>query len=78
MPLQLIAIVGRPITWTNATDDAITIRSTSGEIDSRPVPPGGTFRYTPTASVSIVYETSAAPRKRGAIQVEPVEPAGDN
>lgn len=75
-PRQLFAIVNRPITFRNDTDANQQVTFVGGQPGSGDIPPGGTWSFTPDASVSIGYSTTANPDQQPAIQVEPEQAPG--
>jgi hypothetical protein len=59
------------IRWRNRSDREVVIVLADGTA-SDPIPPGGSFSYTPTAAVAIRYEALVGDASfPGAIQVEP-------
>ena len=70
-PAWLVAVVGRPIVWTNDGSAPVQVVFDSGAVSSGPIEPGATFAYTPTAEVSIAYHAKGDPKMKGVIQVEP-------
>lgn len=76
-PLGLIAVVGNPLIWRNATAEPQTVVLDNAEGSSGPIPPGGTWSYTPLGTVSIVYHVERDTQTQGQVQVEPYLEPGE-
>jgi hypothetical protein len=76
VPQELLARVNEAITFRNETSRTQSVHFDNYRgIDSGPIPPGRTWVYTPTATVSIVYHSTYQPDLQGQVQVHPtVEP----
>jgi hypothetical protein len=67
-PRLLVAIVGNTITWRNETSEPQTVTFVAFDTHSGPIPPGGTWSYTPKLPLSLAYRVSTTERL-GQIQV---------
>ena len=61
-PRVLVTIVGRQVTWRNETSAPQTISFVAFAAHSGPIPPGGTWSYTPKLPLSIAYRASTSKR----------------
>lgn len=74
-PEWLVAVVNKPITWSNTTSSPVTLRfdntlDASGQpITSSVIAPGKTWRWTPHAFASVVYHATGTTKRKGQIQV---------
>ena len=71
VPAQLIAVVDRPVVWTNKSTKPVEVVFDSGTVHSGTIAPGGTFSYTSDAAVSVTYHAMGRPDMKAAIQFEP-------
>ena len=73
VPKELVSAVNFPITWTNDSGRVQVIHfDNNGGIESGQIAPGGTWSYTPTGTISIVYHSTVDTEMRGRIQVQPL------
>lgn len=68
-PHVLVTPCCSAITWKNTTDTTAEVRFDALQVDSGPIPPGGTFVYTPHNIESIAYHLVSDPSLTGAVQV---------
>lgn len=68
-PQQLVSPCCQAITWRNLTSAPIAIVFDALQVDSGPIPPGGTFVFTPKNVESIAYHARDNPAMAGAVQV---------
>jgi hypothetical protein len=68
-PNWLIAGCCRPITWINLTSKPNTVVFTVELTHSPPIPPGGSWTFTPLHAESITYQSETFPSMTGAVQV---------
>jgi hypothetical protein len=74
-PHWLVAACCQPITWKNLTTAPVSVVFDHLAINSGPVPPGGTFVFTPKNVESIAYHLAETPAVTGVVQVNtPLEP----
>jgi hypothetical protein len=74
-PLWLVSQVHRPVVFQNRSRSRqVLVFDNYGTLRSPPIPPGGSWSFTPTTPVSIVYHSATNPRISGKIQVTLVEP----
>jgi hypothetical protein len=71
-PLWLVARLGKPIEFRNVGTRPVTIVFDHQAVRSKPIAPGASFWYTPSAPVSITYHVAGRPSSHGAVQVTPV------
>jgi hypothetical protein len=67
-PNWLVSLQGKPITWRNQTSRPVSITLVAFPVKSGPIPPDGTWSYTPTLPLSFAYHVSSTERL-GRIQV---------
>jgi len=73
IPKQLIAAAGFPVVWINHSGTTQDIHFDNVEdVDSGPIPPGGTWSYTTIRTISIVYHSTVDPAIKGAVQMQPL------
>ena len=58
LPFNLFAPLGAKVTWTNLTSSPVSLSSYYQNVNSGPIPPGGTFVWTSATQNSIRYHTS--------------------
>ena len=68
-PHVLVSPCCNAITWKNTTSTTAEVRFDALQVDSGPIPPGGTFIYTPHHIESVAYHLVADPSLTGAVQV---------
>jgi hypothetical protein len=61
-PRVLVSIAGQAVTWRNETSAPQSIRFVAFAAHSGPIPPGGTWSYTPKLPLSLAYHTSSSSR----------------
>ncbi len=71
LPHQLVSPCCQPITWRNETGAPVIVAFDHLVVTSTPIPPGGTFVFTPKNVESITYHAAENPTMRGAVQVNP-------
>jgi hypothetical protein len=67
-PRWLVSRQNTPITWRNETSTPLSITFVAGHLHSGPIPPHGTWSYTPKYPLSLAYHVSTGPGL-GRIQV---------
>ena len=73
IPKQLIAAAGFPVVWINHSGRTQDIHFDNVEnVDSGPIPPGGTWSYVTNVTISIVYHSTVDPGIKGAVQMQPL------
>jgi hypothetical protein len=73
-PRTLICAAGRRVVWKNATPHRQRVIFDHQPVRSQPIPPGGTFSFTPIGAVSLLYHSSGNPRMDGQLQAQPGSP----
>ena len=68
-PQWLVAPCCKAITWKNLTGHAVQVVFDHQPVDSGPIPPGGTFAFTPPNVESIAYHEGGNPDVAGVLQV---------
>jgi hypothetical protein len=67
-PNWLVSLQNKPITWQNETSKPVTVTFVGFKVASGPIPPHGTWSYTPKLPLSFAYHISSGTRL-GRIQV---------
>jgi hypothetical protein len=57
-PVWLVALQNQPVTWRNETSAPVSITFVAGKVTSGPIPPNGTWSYTPKLPLSLAYHVS--------------------
>ena len=57
-PVWLVSLQNKPITWRNETSKPLSIAFVAGKVTSGPIPPHGTWTYTPKLPLSLAYRVS--------------------
>lgn len=73
-PRTLICAAGRPVVWKNTTRHSERVIFDHQPVRSRPIPPGGTFSFTPVGAVSVLYHSSSNPRMEAQLQAQQGSP----
>jgi hypothetical protein len=68
-PQTLIAPCCQPITWRNLSSMAIAVYFDALQVNSGPIPPGGTWVFTPHNVEAIAYHSLNDPSITGSVQV---------
>ena len=68
-PAWLVASCCQAITWKNLTQEPVSVAFDHQAVKSGPIPPGGTFVFTPQHVESITYHAEGQPAMKGALQV---------
>ena len=74
LPLDLIAPVPATLTWTNLTTKPVVVRFVALGNHSPAIPPGGSWSFTETDSISIGYVTSNGYSGQVGVGLLPVPP----
>lgn len=69
-PHWLVAPFHGTITWHNDTARSQVIVFDHEKVRSGVIPPGGTFRFTPSVPISITYHSGLGRERHGVIQVQ--------
>ena len=56
--MWLVSLQNTPITWRNETSNPLSIAFVAGKVTSGPIPPHGTWTYTPKLPLSLAYRVS--------------------
>jgi hypothetical protein len=67
-PLWLVSIIHQPIVWTNTTDTPQSVVFDHLSVRSGPIPPGGSYTWTPDSVASITYHSGVHPALKGKLQ----------
>jgi hypothetical protein len=74
-PHWLVAACCQAITWVNRAGTPVTVVFDHLAVNSGPIPPGGSYGYTPKNVESIAYHVTGATSITGVVQVNPtIEP----
>jgi hypothetical protein len=57
-PVWLVSLQNHPVTWRNETSAPLSITFVAGKVTSGPIPPHGTWSYTPKLPLSLAYHVS--------------------
>lgn len=68
-PASLVAMCCQSITWKNLTAAPVTVTLDRLNVNSGPIPPGGSFVWTPPNMQSVTYHADRHPEWHGQIQV---------
>jgi hypothetical protein len=68
-PQWLVSGCCKPVTWRNLTGSPASVVFDHQLVDSGPIPPGGTFVFTPHNVQSIAYHSATSPSMIGVLQV---------
>jgi plastocyanin len=66
-PRYITGVAGDTVGWRNVGAVDHTVTSDAGLFDSGPIPPGGTFLWTPPGAGMWTYRCTIHPTMRGAI-----------
>lgn len=67
-PNWLVSLQDKTITWQNETSEPVSVTFVGFNVKSGPIPPHGTWSYTPTLPLSYAYHVSSGGRL-GRVQV---------
>jgi len=68
-PQWLVSGCCKAVTWKNMTGSPAQVVFDHQQVDSGPIPPGGTFVFTPHNMQSIAYHSASNPSMIGVLQV---------
>ena len=68
-PSWLVAGCCEPITWRNLTTETVSVVFDHLQVNSGPIPPGGTYVFTPKNAQSITYHSGVNPAMHAVVQV---------
>ncbi len=75
-PAWLVSLIGQPVTWTNDSGAAQSVVFDHLPVQSKVIPPGGTYVYVPQSMASITYHSGVHPGLRGKLQATPGASSG--
>lgn len=70
-PRQIVTLLGRPVQWRNSSGVTQSVVFDHFPQRSGPIPPGGTWTFTPRNEISITYHSGTRPELHGAVEVTP-------
>ncbi|HEY7279951.1 MAG TPA: hypothetical protein VID47_00050 [Actinomycetota bacterium] len=73
-PQWLVSVVNRAVVFVNDSGGGRIVVFENVNLRSTVIPPGGTWTYRPTTTISIVYHLVGGPSVTGRIQVTQLEP----
>ena len=69
-PAELLSGCCLPVTWRNLTSETVSIVFDHQYVSSPPIPPGGTWAWTPPHIESITYHAGSGLNAGGVVQVQ--------